>query len=80
MRMWTSFAHDLDPNGHGGESIHEDLYFYHIKEFSANTNIGIQFPILLNGPNMAKSRRTLYFEKIKVTWKQTLIVKKGLHI
>jgi acetylcholinesterase len=26
MRMWTSFAHDLDPNGHGGESIYESLY------------------------------------------------------
>ncbi|OBT51040.1 hypothetical protein VE04_08572 [Pseudogymnoascus sp. 24MN13] len=28
MRMWTSFAHDLDPNGHGGMSIHEDLCIY----------------------------------------------------
>ena len=21
MRMWTSFAHDLDPNGHGGAPL-----------------------------------------------------------
>ena len=25
-RMWTSFAYDLDPNGHGGEFPSEPLY------------------------------------------------------
>lgn len=38
--MWTSFAHDLDPNGHGGESMNEDLYIYYSTGLSANTDIG----------------------------------------
>lgn len=39
-------------------------------------DIETQFPILLDGLNMARPRKTLYFAKIKVISSQTLTAKK----
>ena len=36
IRMWTSFAYDLDPNGHGGKSFNYGRLVLPADTFSSN--------------------------------------------